>query len=95
MSFLFGRARTRTNTLDLSKQAREHVTKLDVAGKVSQPPRRKVVDVGLGCTNTDCSQAEELAKVLSQMKLVLQGTSGMIQQYHSVMRSLFFLHVCA
>ncbi|KAK7948361.1 uncharacterized protein PG986_009247 [Apiospora aurea] len=51
MSFLFGRARTRTNTLDLSKQAREHVLKLDVPGK-----------------------AEELAKVLSQMKLILQGT---------------------
>lgn len=42
MSFLFGRARTRANTLDLSKQAKEHVLKLDVAGKVgapSPPPR--------------------------------------------------------
>lgn len=34
MSFLFGRARTRTNTIDLSKQAREHVLKLEVPGKV-------------------------------------------------------------
>lgn len=54
MSFLFGRARTRTNTLDLSKQARDHVLKLDGAG-------------GAG-------KAEELAKVLSQMKFILQGT---------------------
>ncbi|KAI1397283.1 Mo25-like protein [Hypoxylon fuscum] len=54
MSFLFSRARTRTNTLDLPKQAREHVLKLDSAG-------------GPG-------KAEELAKVLSQMKLILQGT---------------------
>ncbi|KAK8006525.1 Mo25-like protein [Apiospora marii] len=53
MSFLFGRARTRTNALAISKQAREHVLKLEVPGK-----------------------AEELAKVLSQMKLILQGTPG-------------------
>lgn len=37
MSFLFSRARTRTNTLDLPKQAREHVLKLDGPGKVSIP----------------------------------------------------------
>ncbi|KAI0137429.1 Mo25-like protein [Xylariales sp. AK1849] len=55
MSFLFGRARTRTNTIDLSKQAREHVLKLDGAG--------------------GAAKAEELSKVLSQMKLILQGTS--------------------
>ncbi|KAI1084387.1 Mo25-like protein [Whalleya microplaca] len=53
MSFLFGRARTRTNTLDLSKQAREHVLKLEIGGP---------------------AKAEELAKVLNQMKLILQGT---------------------
>ncbi|KAI0009332.1 Mo25-like protein [Xylariaceae sp. FL0662B] len=53
MSFLFGRGRTRTNTLDLSKQARDHVLKLDVGGP---------------------TKAEELAKVLTQMKLILQGT---------------------
>ncbi|KAH9893747.1 Mo25-like protein [Xylariomycetidae sp. FL2044] len=54
MSFFFGRARARTNTIDLSKQAREHVLKLDVGG---------------------AAKAEELSKVLSQMKLILQGTS--------------------
>ncbi|EGO57153.1 hypothetical protein NEUTE1DRAFT_123487 [Neurospora tetrasperma FGSC 2508] len=53
MSFLFGRARTRTNVSDLPRQAREHVVKLD------QGPQGKV---------------EELAKVLSQMKQLLQGT---------------------
>ncbi|KAJ1338276.1 Mo25-like [Microdochium nivale] len=55
MSFLFGRGRARTNTLDLSKQARDHILKLDgPAGP---------------------AKAEELAKVLAQMKLILQGTS--------------------
>ncbi|KAL7624732.1 Hym1p [Parahypoxylon ruwenzoriense] len=54
MSFLFSRGRTRTNTLDLSKQAREHVLKLDSPGGPAK--------------------AEELAKVLNQMKLILQGT---------------------
>ncbi|ORY63974.1 Mo25-like protein [Pseudomassariella vexata] len=54
MSFLFGRGRTRTNTIDLSKQARDHVLKLDGVG--------------------GAAKAEELAKVLSQMKLILQGT---------------------
>jgi hypothetical protein len=29
MSFFFGRARARTNTTDLAKQARDHVTKLE------------------------------------------------------------------
>ncbi|KAI0602292.1 Mo25-like protein [Biscogniauxia mediterranea] len=53
MSFLFGRGRTRTNTIDLAKQAREHVLRLDVGGP---------------------AKAEELARVLSQMKLLLQGT---------------------
>ncbi|KAL2116305.1 hypothetical protein VTJ04DRAFT_8472 [Mycothermus thermophilus] len=54
MSFLFGRARMRTNMSDLVKQARDHVTKLDGP----QGP----------------AKAEELAKVLSQMKQILQGT---------------------
>ncbi|KAI5926075.1 Mo25-like protein [Camillea tinctor] len=53
MSFLFGRGRTRTNTIDLAKQAREHILRLDVGGP---------------------AKAEELARVLSQMKLLLQGT---------------------
>ncbi|KXX81633.1 Conidiophore development protein hymA [Madurella mycetomatis] len=54
MSFFFGRTRTRTNTIDLARQARDHVTKLEgPAG---------------------AAKAEELAKVLSQMKQVLQGT---------------------
>ncbi|KIN01471.1 hypothetical protein OIDMADRAFT_104031 [Oidiodendron maius Zn] len=53
MSFLFGR-RPRTNTVDLPKQAKEHISKLDgPAGAV---------------------KAEELAKTLSQMKFILQGT---------------------
>ncbi|KAI1499814.1 Mo25-like protein [Biscogniauxia marginata] len=53
MSFLFGRGRTRTNTIDLAKQAREHILRLDVGGP---------------------AKAEELARVLNQMKLILQGT---------------------
>ncbi|KAK3392240.1 Mo25-like protein [Sordaria brevicollis] len=54
MSFLFGRARTRTNVSDLPRQAREHVVKLE--GPQGQ------------------NKVEELAKVLSQMKQLLQGT---------------------
>lgn len=54
MSFLFGRARTRTNAADLPKQAREHVVKLENAAATAKP--------------------EELAKILSQMKQILQGT---------------------
>ncbi|KAK4130295.1 Mo25-like protein [Trichocladium antarcticum] len=54
MSFFFGRARARTNTIDLAKQARDHVTKLEgPAG---------------------AAKADELAKVLAQMKQILQGT---------------------
>ncbi|KAI8160538.1 Conidiophore development protein hymA [Colletotrichum sp. SAR 10_70] len=53
MSFLFGRARTRP-AVDLPKQARDHVTKLE-------GPNGSV-------------KAEELARVLNQMKFVLQGT---------------------
>ncbi|RYP14374.1 hypothetical protein DL765_006419 [Monosporascus sp. GIB2] len=54
MSFFFSRGRTRTNTNDLPKQARDHVLKLDGPGGPAK--------------------AEELAKVLSQMKHLLQGT---------------------
>jgi len=54
MSFFFNRNRVRANTQDLSKQAKEHVLKLDGPGGPAK--------------------AEELAKVLAQMKLVLQGT---------------------
>lgn len=53
MSFLFGR-RPRTNTVDLPKQAKEQITKLDGPG--------------------GAAKAEELAKTLSQMKFILQGT---------------------
>ncbi|RYO93362.1 hypothetical protein DL766_000752 [Monosporascus sp. MC13-8B] len=54
MSFFFSRGRTRTNTNDLPKQARDHVLKLDGPGGPAK--------------------AEELVKVLSQMKHLLQGT---------------------
>ncbi|KAI0025838.1 Mo25-like protein [Xylariomycetidae sp. FL0641] len=54
MAFLFGRGRNRPNTIDLAKQAKEHVVKLD----------------GMGGP----AKAEELARVLNQMKLLLQGT---------------------
>jgi len=53
MSFLFGR-RPRTNTVDLPKQAKEQITRLDGPG--------------------GAAKAEELAKILGQMKFVLQGT---------------------
>ncbi|OHW91316.1 conidiophore development protein hyma [Colletotrichum incanum] len=55
MSFLFGRARTRP-AVDLPKQARDHVTKLEGPNGIAK--------------------AEELAKVLNQMKFILQGTQG-------------------
>ncbi|KAK1761489.1 Mo25-like protein [Echria macrotheca] len=55
MSFLFGRARARTNATDLAKQAREHVAKLE----------------GVAAGG---AKADELAKILSQMKQILQGT---------------------
>lgn len=71
MSFLFGRARTRTNVSDLPRQAREHVVKLD------QGPQGKV---------------EELAKVLSQMKQLLQGTHGMLNLYPY--RYPIHIHMC-
>ncbi|KAK3372890.1 Mo25-like protein [Lasiosphaeria ovina] len=54
MSFLFGRARARTNATELPKQAREHILKLDGPG--------------------GAAKADELAKTLSQIKQMLQGT---------------------
>ncbi|RAL67231.1 hypothetical protein DID88_008005 [Monilinia fructigena] len=53
MSFLFGR-KQRPNTVDLSKQAKDLILKLDGPG--------------------GAAKAEELAKSLSQMKFILQGT---------------------
>ncbi|KAK0651194.1 Mo25-like protein [Cercophora newfieldiana] len=55
MSFLFGRARARTNATELCKQAREHIGKLEAAA-------------------AGAAKADELAKILSQMKQILQGT---------------------
>ncbi|OLN95384.1 Conidiophore development protein hymA [Colletotrichum chlorophyti] len=61
MSFLFGRARTRP-AVDLPKQARDQVTKLEGPN---------------GSTKVVLhNAAEELAKVLNQMKFILQGTQG-------------------
>jgi len=44
MSFLFGRARARTNAIDLPRQAKEHVVKLEGpqgAAKVNNTMRPK------------------------------------------------------
>ncbi|KAI1278560.1 Mo25-like protein [Xylaria sp. FL0933] len=67
MAFLFGRGRSRTNTIDLSKQAKEHVLRLDGPGGPAK--------------------AEELAKVLNQMKLVLQG----VPDYESTPEQVYSL----
>ncbi|KAG9245112.1 conidiophore development protein-like protein hymA [Calycina marina] len=53
MSFLFNR-RPRTNTVDLPKQAKEQITKINGPG--------------------GAVKSEELAKTLTQMKFMLQGT---------------------
>ncbi|KAM3069641.1 Hym1p [Clarireedia jacksonii] len=53
MSFLFGR-KPRPNTVDLSKQAKDLILKIDGPG--------------------GAAKTEELAKTLSQMKFILQGT---------------------
>jgi calcium binding protein 39 len=74
MSFFFGRARARTNTTDLAKQARDHVTKLEGPQGAAKVNINKI-DEALSILLTG-SQADELAKVLSQMKQVLQGTQG-------------------
>ncbi|KAI0547346.1 Mo25-like protein [Xylaria scruposa] len=67
MAFLFGRGRTRTNTIDLSKQAKDHVLRLDGPGGPAK--------------------AEELAKVLNQMKLALQG----MPEYESTPEQVYLL----
>ncbi|KAJ2987725.1 hypothetical protein NUW58_g4345 [Xylaria curta] len=67
MAFLFGRGRSRTNTIDLSKQAKDHVLKLDGPGGPTK--------------------AEELAKVLNQMKLALQG----VPEYESTPEQMYSL----
>ena len=79
MSFFFGRGRARANTTDLAKQAKDHITKLDGPGGAA-----KVNTTYTGNAANDhvltlqkLLQTEELAKVLSQMKLTLQGTHGM------------------
>lgn len=88
MSFLFGRARIRT-AVDLPKQARDHIGKLDGpngAAKVGLffPFARYSESMKL---TSFATQAEELAKVLSQMKLILQGTQGMLAQFAATLRS--------
>lgn len=91
MSFLFGRNRARPSTVDLPKQARDSVTKLEkldgpsgqakvkCAGTHGPGPRcmhhRRTIDSQADIMNPE--QAEELAKTLSQMKQILQGTQGM------------------
>jgi len=73
MSFLFGR-RPRTNTVDLPKQAKEQMSKLDgPAG----PARVRIISIEGDEVGADRKQAEELAKTLGQMKFMLQGTQGM------------------
>ncbi|KAK3314803.1 Mo25-like protein [Apodospora peruviana] len=54
MAFLFGRARARTNAVDLPKQARDQLGKLEGPAAAAKP--------------------DELAKTLSSIKQLLQGT---------------------
>ena len=73
-SFLPWRGRARTNTVDLPKQAKEQIAKLDGPGgpvKVGCDKEEQI-----GCSILISRQAEELAKTLGQMKFVLQGTQG-------------------
>ena len=74
MSFLFNRARGRTNTIDLARQAKELITKLDGPGGLAKV--RRELQRGHTHVILTTTQAEELAKVLAQMKYVLQGTQG-------------------
>ncbi|ATY67457.1 conidiophore development hymA [Cordyceps militaris] len=69
MSFLFGRARART-AADLPKQAREHVLKLD-------GPTGTAKVCSSSSSSVEHAIAEELSRVLAQMKVILQGTQGM------------------
>lgn len=89
MSFLFGRNRARPSTVDLPKQARDSVTKLEkldgpsgqakvtCAGRHAATHHRRRTIEYYETNTTDFEQAEELAKTLSQMKQILQGTQGM------------------
>lgn len=95
MSFLFGRNRARPSTVDLPKQARDSVTKLEkldgpsgqakvrCASRHTRPAthHRRTIDLYQADT-MDLGQAEELAKTLSQMKQILQGTQGMPSLRH-------------
>ncbi|KAI1178244.1 Mo25-like protein [Nemania sp. FL0916] len=67
MAFLFGRNRGRANTIDLAKQAKDHVLKLDGPGGPAK--------------------ADELAKVLNQVKLALQG----VPEYESTPDQVYLL----
>lgn len=88
MSFLFGRNRARPSTVDLPKQARDSVTKLEkLDGPAGQAKVKCAASMAFEAehccainSHTDTvgpEQAEELAKTLSQMKQILQGTQGM------------------
>lgn len=73
MSFLFGRGRARASTVDLPKQAKEQIQRLDGPGgaaKVELIPMARIM------LHTDCVKTEELSKTLLQIKLVLQGSPG-------------------
>lgn len=73
MSFLFGR-RPRTNTVDLPKQAKEQISKVD--GPVGPAKVQMAASEERRMERLTEKQAEELAKTLAQMKFVLQGTQG-------------------
>ncbi|KAL3421056.1 conidiophore development protein hymA [Phlyctema vagabunda] len=66
MSFLFGR-RPRTNTVDMPKQAKEQILRLEQALKLEGQG-------GVGKSEEVAKRSEELAKTLAQMKFMLQGT---------------------
>ncbi|RDW66145.1 ARM repeat-containing protein [Coleophoma cylindrospora] len=75
MSFLFGR-RPRTNTVDLPKQLKEQIGRLEkLDGAQKEVKEAKVrPDMLQSVLHTDHEQQEEVAKTLSQMKFLLQGT---------------------
>jgi calcium binding protein 39 len=73
-SFLPWRGRARTNTVDLPKQAKEQISKLDGPGGPTKVGCVK--DEQNGCNVLTSRQADELAKTLAQMKFILQGTQG-------------------
>ena len=72
MAFLFGRAKARN---DLARSARESLQRLlevNPDSKVGFGSPVNAADLMLTSTKIE----EDLAKVLSQIKLVLQGTQG-------------------